>query len=292
MNLIYLKGRGVWGELLWRENINNDRVNLSTSTDKLHHTKMTVKKVLIPLPHYGCDPSEVAIPWLLLTEQNIAITFITPEGKVAQADDIMLSGKRLGLLKPLLQARKDAQEAFSLLQQSSCFNNPLSYRDVNEADFDALLLPGGHDKGVKEYLESEPLQQLVVDFFLANKPVAAICHGVLLPARSINPATGKSVINDYQCTGLLKSQELSAYYLTKWWLKDYYLTYPETTTQDELVKALASPRQFKMGPTPLLRDDLDNLQRGFVVQDRNYLSARWPGDVYQFSLAFIEMLKN
>jgi protease I len=36
------------------------------------------KKVLIPLPRYGCDPSEVAIPWLLLKEQQVEMTFITP----------------------------------------------------------------------------------------------------------------------------------------------------------------------------------------------------------------------
>jgi len=29
---------------------------------------------------------------------------------------------------------------------------------------------------------------------------------------------------------------------------------------------------------------------GFVVRDRNYLSARWPGDIYSFSLEFINMV--
>jgi len=33
-----------------------------------------------------------------------------------------------------------------------------------------------------------------------------------------------------------------------------------------------------------------HLGRGFVVQDRNYLSARWPGDAYSFALKYIEML--
>jgi protease I len=50
------------------------------------------------------------------------------------------------------------------MQNSAAFLSPQSYQDVNEADFDALLLPGGHDKGVKEYLESPVLQRLVADF--------------------------------------------------------------------------------------------------------------------------------
>ena len=253
---------------------------------------MEIKKVLIPLPSYGCDPSEVAIPWKLLTEHKYHITFITPDGKTAIADEIMLTGKKLGLLKPLLQAREDAVKAYKEMQKTQSFSQPLKYHEVCADEFDALLLPGGHDKGIKEYLESALLQKLVVDFFSFNKPVAAICHGVLLPAKSIDPATGKSVVNNFKITCLLKSQELSAYYLTRFWLKDYYLTYPQTTTQDELLKAIENPEQFIKGPLPLSRDDLTHLHRGFFVRDRNFLTARWPGDLYSFSLEFINMLKN
>jgi protease I len=253
---------------------------------------MKHKKVLIPLPRYGCDPSEVAIPWLLLKEQQFEITFITPDGHMASADEIMLTGKSLGLLKPVLQARQDAVNAYRQMESSVEFTTPLKYTDVKVDDFDGLLLPGGHDKGVKEYLESEILQKLVVGFFNENKPVAAVCHGVLIPARSIDPKSQKSVIYDYQCTGLLKRQELTAYHLTRLWLNDYYLTYPETTTEDELIAALACQSQFMAGSFPLARDNLQHLSRGFIVKDRNYLSARWPGDIYNFSLKFIDMLTD
>jgi protease I len=253
---------------------------------------MSKKKVLVPLPRYGCDPSEVAIPWLLLDEKLFEITFITPDGKIATTDEIMLTGKNLGLLKPILQARQDAVNAYRQMEQSPSFKNPLKYTDVSVDDFDGLLLPGGHDKGVKEYLESGVLQKLVVEFFNENKPVAAVCHGVLIPARSIDAKTGKSVIYNYKCTGLLKRQELTAYNLTRLWLGDYYLTYPQTTTEDELTSALACNTQFIEGSFPLFRDDLQNLSRGHVVRDRNYLSARWPGDIYKFSLEFIDMLTD
>ncbi|MFT5296346.1 MAG: protease I [Colwellia sp.] len=253
---------------------------------------MHKKKVLIPLPHYGCDPSEVAIPWLLLNEKQFEITFITPDGNIAITDDIMLTGRSLGLLKPILQARQDAVDAYRQMEKCLAFNNPLKYTDVSADDFDGLLLPGGHDKGVKEYLESEILQKLVVDFFNENKPVAAVCHGVLIPARSIDEKTQKSVIHHYKCTGLLKRQELTAYNLTRLWLGDYYLTYPKTTTEDELIAALACKTQFIEGKFPLFRDDLQNLSRGHIVRDRNYLSARWPGDIYNFSLEFINMLTD
>lgn len=249
-----------------------------------------VKKTLIPLPSYGFDPTEVAVPWSILTQQRFPIYFATPQGKKAAADELMLTGNKLGIWKKILRAREDAVIAYKEMEKSDEFSNPLTYEAAKEHNFDALLLPGGHDKGVKEYIESKHLQSLVVNFFRANKPVAAICHGVLLAARSIDDVTGKSVLYDYETTSLLKSQELNAWRLTRMWLKDYYRTYPEITVQNEVTSVLSNKKRFIKGPTPLHRDDLQNLKKGFTVRDRNYLSARWPGDVYNFSLEFINML--
>lgn len=253
---------------------------------------MKQKRILMPMPTFGFDPTEVAIPWKILTENKIEVVFITPQGKKATTDIIMLKGTGLGIWKSVLAARQDAVEAHYEMEKSHSFCNPLKYNDVQEKDFDAIFLPGGHDKKVKEYLESAVLHQLVVDFFIAQKPVGAICHGVVVAARSINPATGKSVINNYKTTSLLKSQELLGYNLTRLWMKDYYLTYPELTVEDEVKSVLCDNNNFKKGPTPLLRDSKKHLKRGFIVEDRNYLSARWPGDVYSLSLAFVNLIKK
>ena len=248
------------------------------------------KRIIFPLPSYGCDPSEVAIPWKILSEKGFEIVFCTPNGNKATTDQIMLTGKKLGVLKSVLAARQDAVAAYSELERCEAFKNPLKYSEAKEEDFDAILLPGGHDKPVKEYLESEILQKLIASFFTKTKPVAAICHGVVLVARAKDKQTGKSVLYNYKTTALLKSQELLAYQLTRLWMGDYYLTYPEITVEDEVSAALNNPAQFIQGPTPVLRDDLKHLSRGFIMKDRNYISARWPGDVYNFSLAFAGML--
>jgi protease I len=251
-----------------------------------------LQKILIPLPSSGADPTEVAIPWKILTQNNCEITFITPHGEKAALDPLMLRGERLGIWKSLLKTRKDAVDAAEAMCRSSEFCSPANYSAVRAQDFDALLLPGGHDKGVKEYLESKTLQSLVVAFFKEKLPVAAICHGVVLAARSIDPDTGKSVIAECKSTALLKSQEMAAFNLTRLWLGDYYLTYPGLTVEDEVTSALDNPNNFITGPRPLLRDSINNLNRGFTVRDGNYLSARWPGDAYSFSLAFLKMLGN
>jgi putative intracellular protease/amidase len=249
-------------------------------------------RLLIPIPTYGFDPTEVAIPWKVFSSKGIDVLFATPNGERATADSLMLHGKRLGIWKPLLRARQDAVDAYAEMDAHDSFCRPLKYTDAQAEDFDALFLPGGHDKGVREYLESAVLQALVADFFTAKKPVGAICHGVVLAARSTNAETGKSVIHDYRTTALLKSQELSAYKLTRLWLKDYYLTYPDMTVEDEVRSVLADGGNFNRGSTPVLRDSPDHLERGFVVEDRNYLSARWPGDAYSISTRMVEMLRG
>jgi putative intracellular protease/amidase len=249
-----------------------------------------MSKVLIPVPSYGFDPSEVAIPWMLLRKERHKVVFATPDGQKASPDACMLTGKGLGIWKSVLAARKDAADACMQMDNDSAFCKPLEYSEIREVDFDAIFLPGGHDKRVKEYLESSLLQRTVADFFAAQKPVAAICHGVVLVARSKNSETGKSVIHDYKTTALLKSQERLGYNMTRLWMQDYYLTYPEKTVEEEVRAALSDEENFLEGPKPILRDSPDKLGRGFVVKDRNYMSARWPGDVYNLSLAFIGML--
>ena len=246
----------------------------------------------MPLPSYGFDPTEVAIPWEILTGHDIEVLFATPNGEPGAADRLMLSGDNLGIWKPLLKARSDAVDAYEGMLEDESFLNPLTYEALQEDSFDALCLPGGHDKAVREYLESGLLQNLIVAFFAARKPVGAICHGVVLVARSVDPKTGKSVIYDFKTTALLKSQEITAYNLTRLWMGDYYLTYPGATVEDEVSMALSDCRNFLAGPKPLLRDSMSHLDRGFVVHDRNYLSARWPGDAYSLSLELLKMLES
>jgi putative intracellular protease/amidase len=253
---------------------------------------MPIKKVLIPIPSKGCDPSEVGVPWKLMSEVGFEIVFATPNGEKATTDNIMLTGEKLGIWKSVLPARKDAVLAFTEMEKSSEFCNPIKYQEVKEEEFDAIYLPGGHDKPVKEYLESKLLQQKVVDFFETQKPVGAICHGVVVVARSISKKSGKSVIHNYKTTSLLKSQERMGYIMTRMWLKDYYLTYPEQTVEDEVRSALVDGHNFVSGPTPLFRDSPNKLSRGFFVRDQNYISARWPGDLYSFSNEFIKMIQN
>jgi putative intracellular protease/amidase len=165
---------------------------------------------------------------------------------------------------------------------------------------------------MRDYLESEILQRLVAHFFDAQKPVAAICHGVLLAARSISKRTGRSVLWGYQTTALTWAFERSAWSvarITRFWDPNYYRTYLEQagqpegfmSVQQEVTRALARAEDFRDVPrddpdyrrktSGLVRDTMNDATPAFVVRDRNYVSARWPGDVHTFAKTFAGMLK-
>jgi putative intracellular protease/amidase len=219
--------------------------------------------------------------------------------------------RNIKVVGAMLRADRDARSAHAEMIADSQFRSPLSYVQVNSADFDALLLPGGHAQGMREYLESAQLQRSVAEFFDAAKPVAAICHGVVLAARSVSPRTGKSVLHGRRSTALTWSFERAAWRLsrcTRWWDRDYYRTYRETpdepagfwSVQAEVTRALAEPADFCDVPahaadhfckaSGLFRDSPHDAHAAFVVRDGNYLSARWPGDVHTFAGTFAAML--
>jgi protease I len=243
--------------------------------------------ILMPIPSSDFDPTEAAVPWKILRAHGHEVVLATPNGQPGRADPRMLTGHGLSVLAPILRANADALQAYGEMEQSPEFKRPISYEAMAARSFDAILLPGGHAPGMKEYLESPQVQAKVIEMAEQNKPIGAICHGVLVAARS-RTAAGTSVLFGKRTTALTRPQELSAWWLTRAWLGDYYRTYPETTVEDEVRKA--EPREFDRGPWSVTRDSPTNLEAGFTVRDGSYLSARWPGDAHRFGTEFAGMV--
>lgn len=281
--------------------------------------------VLIPLPARDFDPSEVAIGWRVLTNHGCTVRFATPDGRPAEADPLMLTGvgldlwgwlpgvRRVKLLGLALRADANARRAYAELVADPAFRQPLGYADLRREDWDGLYLPGGHwARGMRAYLESPELLLFVGEVFAADKPVAAICHGVLLAARSISPLTGRSALHGKRTTALTWKLEHSAWTLMRWlgrvWDPGYYRTYLESpddppgywSVQAEVTRALAHPSDFCDVPpacehhfrkaSGLFRDRPGDERPAFVVIDGHYLSARWPGDAHTLATRFAELL--
>jgi len=273
--------------------------------------------VLIPIPDRDFDPTEVAVSWQVLRANGHQVVFATESGAPGIADDIMVTGRGLDIWSALpvlgaitvvgraLRANKDARGAYREMLSSPEYQNPSSWAEATLDGIDGLLLPGGHRaRGMRSYIDSETLHRLVVDAFGRGVIVAAICHGVLLAARSVDPKTGHSVLYGRRTTALTWALERTAWRLTRitrFWDRDYYRTYSERpgqpsgymSVQSEVTRALKNPADFcdvergsphwRTKTSGMARDTATDSRPAFVVDDGAYLSARWPGDSHTFA---------
>jgi len=281
--------------------------------------------VLMPLPARDFDPTEVGVTWKVLTHRGHRVSFATPDGAAAAGDRLMLTGEGLdpwGFIPGLralrvaglvLRANADGREAYAQMAASAEFRSPKPWAELNAADFDGLVLGGGHRaRGMRAYLESDCLQAFVTAFFAARKPVGAICHGVLLAARS-RDASGRSVLYGRKTTALTWRLERSAdaiARIARFWDRGYYRTYPDgpgeprgyMSVQQEVTRALADPADFQDVSTQdpdfrrktsgTQRDTLKDDRCAHVVRDGPYVSARWPGDAHSFAKLFALVIEG
>ncbi len=247
-------------------------------------------RVLIPLPDVDFDTTEIAVPWRLLTRAGHKVVFATEKGGAPPAcDPLLLSGVLFGQLG----AEPEPKRFYAEMTAAPEFRDPLAWHSLEPEAYDGLILGGGHAPGMRQYLGSEILAAKVAQFFTLKRPVGAICHGVLVLARAKElggSGAPRSVLAGKRTTCLPKYMEGIAYALTFWKLGRYYRTYP-AYVEDEVKAALDSPSQFVRGPLNLTRrgTELDDTP-AFVVEDGQYVSARWPGDAYLFTKRFMAKL--
>ncbi|KAF1822032.1 class I glutamine amidotransferase-like protein [Dissoconium aciculare CBS 342.82] len=247
-------------------------------------------KVVFLLADYGHDPTETAVPYKAFVEAGFQVTFFTENGNVPKCDAKMLEG----ITGTLLGAPKAAVEAYKKMTQSTEWQNPKAWTSegISLLDYDLLMLPGGHEKGVRQILDSPKAQALIAEYFPAcqkpgKKATAAICHGVQALAHT-KGADGNSVIHEVNTTALPGVFENAAYHSTRLFLGDYYKTYGAGTANvEEIVKAaLRDPaKQWKSSANPAAPFLVEN-------QDWNYISGRWPGDAPLLAESAVKMVQQ
>ena len=244
-------------------------------------------RVLVPLPDHDFDVTEVTVPWRMLVDAGHEVTFATERGAVPAGDPKLLDGVIFGQLG----AEAEPKDFYAQMLDDPAFGSPIRWDAIEIDGYDGLLLPGGHAPGMRQYLGSSDLQAKVAGFWKLDRPVGAICHGVLVLARSIDPDTGRSVLDGRTTTCLTRWQERLAYYLTAWRLGRYYRTYP-AYVEAEVRAALGPTGHFERGPLGSKRGTATDDGPAFVVEDGRYVSARWPGDAYLFARRFLALLES
>jgi len=231
----------------------------------------------MPLPDHDFDPTESAIPWKVCTSRGWEVVFSTEHGNVAQTDPHLLNGPLPGLLS----AGAKAKAAFRQMEQDPSYQHPIPYAEIDPDRYQAILLPGGHALGNRQYLECTVLQNEVLQFWQKGKVIGAICHGVLVVARTIDPRTGHSVLYGHKVTAVPKSLDRAGYLLDTWLVRRGYVMY-SSCVADEVRACLERPEDFSNGPSVL---------DPYVVSDGNLITSRWYMDAKKFAERFADELQ-
>lgn len=198
-----------------------------------------------------------------------------------------------GITGALLGANKASKQKYQAMKTTSDhFQKPLSWTapSFTLEDYDLVFLPGGHEKGMRQLIDSTRAHELLRAYFPktakpSTKCLAAICHGVQVLAAADN-GDGKSIICDVKTTALPAAMEESIFQATRLFLGDYYKTYGAGTpsVQKIVTGALNDTSQFvnSIAPGP------------FVVEDdkHNYLSARFPPDAELLANKAVELVRS
>ena len=241
-----------------------------------------MSRVLILLPQAGFDPTEVAVPWKALVDAGHEVIFATETGAEAACDPVTLTGQGLPVYARFLRAHEASRALYADMAASPAFRTPVSWADVIASDYALIHFPGGHAPDMRPYLESALVQDVARAAFAAGRPVSAICHGVVALARA-------GVLKGYRTTALTAIMENVAVWLTRGALGLHYRTYPQGV-EEEVRAALARPEDFARGPILGGYATRERPSAGFIVRDRNYVSARWPGDAWTLAAEMLRML--
>ena len=121
------------------------------------------------LPSVGYDLEELAQAYLILRQNGLSIDIVSPSGgavKVKKHKDHVA----------YIQAFKQQTNAVQQLKNTKATSS------IDAKNYDALFIVGG-DGAMFDLPFHQPTQNFIKQFIVANKPIAAVCHG---PAALVN----------------------------------------------------------------------------------------------------------
>ena len=156
-----------------------------TSHDKLGNTGLKT----------GFWTEELAAPYYALADNGVEITLASPQGGQPPIDPKSEDPSS----QTDATRRMDNDE---LLKEKLKNTHKLS--EVSSEDYDGIFYPGGHGP-LWDLAEDKVSQQLIINFYTNNKPVAFVCHapGVLKDVK----IDGEYLVKGKNVTGFTNTEE-------------------------------------------------------------------------------------
>jgi putative intracellular protease/amidase len=143
----------------------------------------------------GFWTEELAAPYYALSDKGVEITLASPKGGQPPID-------------PKSEDSSSQTDATRRMDNDEVLKEKLKnthkLSEVKSEDFDAVFYPGGHGP-LWDLAEDKVSQDLIVDFYSNDKPVAFVCHapGVLKDVK----IDGEYLVKGKNITGFTNTEE-------------------------------------------------------------------------------------
>jgi putative intracellular protease/amidase len=141
---------------------------------------------------------ELAAPYYVFKEAGAEMTIASPKG-----GEVPLDPKSESIIVATQSTKRflKDEEAMNFLAHS------VTVEEVRAGDFDLVFLPGGHGP-LWDLADNKIVKQLLEAFNRENKPIGAVCHGVV-GLLSLQNDKGELLIKGKQVTCFSNSEEKS-----------------------------------------------------------------------------------
>ena len=214
------------------------------------------------------------------------VVFATERGATPAADPRLLTGVIFGQLGAADEPKRvlrgdDAAPSRSARRSRGTRSAPTSSTRSSS--------PAVTRRGCASTSAAPALQRRVGEFWALDRPVGAICHGVLVLARTVDPGdrpqrarrphAPRACRSTWSAARTSRPRGSSAATTART---------PPTWRTRSGPRSTIPRRSSGAGPRTLSRRGTETDDRGtFVVEDGRYVSARWPGDAYAFARALL-----
>jgi putative intracellular protease/amidase len=139
---------------------------------------------------------ELAAPYYAFMEIGADITLASPRG-----GQVPLDPKSQAIIIATRNTKRFLKDAEAM----NCLAHSIMLSAVKADDFDVVFLPGGHGP-LWDLADNKILKQLLESFSRNDKPIGAVCHGVV-SLLSLQNDNGDFLVKGKQLTGFSNSEE-------------------------------------------------------------------------------------
>lgn len=139
---------------------------------------------------------EIAAPYYTFVDARCAVTLASPQGGAAPIDAKSLAPENQTASTRRFEADAVAQAALATTEKLS---------SLRAEDFDAIFFAGGHGT-MEDFPTDAAVKQRIEEFYAADKPVSAVCHGPACLVSATKPS-GEPMVRGHRFTCFTDEEE-------------------------------------------------------------------------------------